>query len=583
MPAVGCGRHEQNTPFRPPSVHAERRKRLLWLVIPESLYKQLTVTKKKDRMPWHDEPFVNLQAAHQHAMDAARHQPGDPNSPAVKAYVTNSLVKETDILSRATKGHGVRPGRGGRNDELFLSAANLFEFVAAGALTEGEVLGALENACRINGLIEDDGHGQFEKTVQSGRRKGLDNPRDLSHVGVWDSRLSLQQIYLAALSRMCPPWAVLGYCAARALALVRPHCVLPAVVGGPGSLNWFCAIAAKSGGGKSSSHAVARELVNDYVLQRNLGSGEGLVDAYVKPANKETGEPKGMHEAIMFVADEIDNMAALGSRNGATLNGNLRIGFTSDKLGFSYRQASDQHLDPHSYRMTLVVNVQPARAGALLDDVHGGMLQRFMWFPGIDHRIDVQTPEMPGALDLPSHSKWMYPRTLQIPYEAKELIRDERMRAARGESDPLAGHALFIREKFAYALAVLDGRDEMSYDDWRLAGIASRVSDRTREWVVDEMEKAQHEDAAKRGELMGISQSSAEDAKANAHRDRMNRISNSVLKKITTDGTPKRELTLAIAYRDRVWLPTVLDRLAEQGRIARADSKTAEIWKRVDE
>jgi hypothetical protein len=562
----------------------------------------------KKRYPWEDQPYVDSKAAHERAIKAAQRPYTDTKSPAVTAYAQRALEHETETLRGTPKGGGPQ---GGRNGQLFLSAANLFEFVAAGVLTEDEVTRELENACRSNGSIQDDGMGQFEKTMQSGRRKGLDSPRDLSKVGqngyafhdtdpivesvklstvfdleqgFWESRTSLTNIYVGALARMCPPWAVLGYCAARALALVRPRVMLPPLVGGPGSLNWFCAITARSGGGKSSAHSVARELVQDYVLQRNLGSGEGLVDAFVKPANKETGEPRGLHESIMFVADEIDNMAALGNRSGSTLNGNLRIGFTADKLGFSYRQASDQHLEAHSYRMTLVVNVQPARAGALLDDVHGGMLQRFMWLPGTDPRIDSQTPDMPEALDLPSHNEWAYPRRVVIPYEATELIRDERMRNARGEMDSLDGHSLFIREKFAFALAVLDGRHEMTYDDWRLAGIASRVSDRTREWVVAELENAARDDAAKKGELLGVSQHAAEDSKANAHRERMNRISRTLMKAFEKSGDnslTKTQLNRAVAGRDKAFIPTILERLAEQGRITRSDKGNAERWVKV--
>jgi hypothetical protein len=391
-------------------------------------------------------------------------------------------------------------------------------------------------------------------------------------------RDSLKVIYLGALSRMCAPWAVLGYCAARALTLVRPHCQLPPLIGGPGSLNWFCAITATSGGGKSSAEAVARELVNEPVLQRNLGSGEGVIDAYEKPANKETGEPKGRHEAIMFVADEIDTMHALGQRSGSTLMGVVRSGFTGGTLGFSNRQASRLHLESHSYRMTLAVNLQPARAGALMDDKHGGTLQRFMWFPGTDSRIDPQVPDTPGSLILPSYSKWQYPMEIRIPYEATELIRDERARQMRGEQDSLDGHALFIREKFAYALAVLDGRDEMSLDDWRLAGIASRVSDRTREWVAHELKSAAEEEATERGALIGVSQHAADESKTGMAAKRKNRIARWVLDKLGDSAMTNRQLTQAISSRDRPWLRAVLEGLETDERIVHDKQKG---WSKV--
>ena len=68
-------------------------------------------------------------------------------------------------------------------------------------------------------------------------------------------------IHNAALARMCSPWALLANCTARALALVRPHATLPPLIGGPGSLNWFAAIAAPSGGGKGAAGQLSPLLV----------------------------------------------------------------------------------------------------------------------------------------------------------------------------------------------------------------------------------------------------------------------------------------------------------------------------------
>jgi hypothetical protein len=399
----------------------------------------------------------------------------------------------------------------------------------------------------------------------------------------WE-RGSLKAIYSASLSQMCSPWAVLAYCAARALALVRPNAVLPALVGGPGSLNWFCAIAAISGGGKSASSAVARALVDSQVLQRNLGSGEGLIDAYVKPSNKETGEPKGLHESVMFLADEIQSLSALGNRSGATLMPILRSAFSGDTIGFSYRQASDQHLEAHTYRMTLAVNVQPAKAGALTDDEYGGTLQRFMWFPGQDSRISA-TVKMTGvsALTLPPHSKWLYPRELRIPDAVTRFIRDERAKFMRGEKDPLNGHGPFIREKFAFALAVLDGRDEMSLDDWRLAGIAMAVSDHTRGWVTEQLDAAEKDEATKRGTLQGVSFAAANVSKAQEDWKRTRRIENWVMDKLIDAGSrgiSEGELRRAARSTDRHSIAPTLTKLAEAGAVEKVEEGSIK-WRYV--
>jgi hypothetical protein len=399
----------------------------------------------------------------------------------------------------------------------------------------------------------------------------------------WQTRDSLKQIYQAALSRMASPWAVLACCAARALIHVRPNCELPPLVGGPGSLNWFAAIAAPSGGGKGSALAVAKELVNLYVYQRNLGSGEGLITAYQCKESLET--PNGKRESVMFVADEIDSVAALGSRNGSTLMPTLRQAFSGEPLGFSYAtKGRDIHLEAQSYRMAFVCSVQPGRAKAILGDVAGGTPQRFMWFPGIDPRImrANASEDCIYKLDLPTLNSYMYPRTLKVPDEAREFILAERERINSGRADPIEGHATFAREKLAYALAVLDGRDEMTSEDWEFSGIAANVSDATRDWVAAELRQAEADEDAALGRRQGTRSSAAADEKLHQEQQRNNRIARwaeAKLKEAGSEGMLWNRLATAASKRDRAYLHEVLKALAAQGRVVCSLVDGAELWK----
>lgn len=546
------------------------------------------MTNKRDQLPWEDEPYQDRKTATDQALQQAVWQaPGQLTAAQIR-YARRAFELEIDHLQGLTKGS--------RNHELNSAAFNLAQFVAAGALDEREVRQALYDACQVNGHLPEDGANMVLGTIESGFEGGMRQPRDLSHVtgesvtyidggevktkpkltipdiesGFWNKRESLQTIYLGALSRMCAPWAVLAHCVARALTLVPPNAYLPPLIGGEGSLNWFAAIVAKSGDGKGSSAKAAKMLVNEPVMIRNLGSGEGMIDAYIKPANKETGEPGGLHQSIMFMAEEVDNMHALGNRTGATLMPILRSAFSGETIGFSYRSNS-LHLEAQSYRATLVVSLQPKRAGALLDDQFGGTLQRFMWFPADDPRVDEISPMEPGALSLPDYLSWQYPRELKVPYIAKHLIRKERAKAMRGEQDHLDGHALFIREKFAYGLAVLDGRDEMTEEDWRLAGIASRISDHTRAWVIADYEQHLRKDAEKRGQLIGVSAAAADEEKASVAQQRSNRIAKWILKKLgesSDTGKTKKELRDAINSRDRPYFQPIFDALSRDEFIA---------------
>jgi hypothetical protein len=388
--------------------------------------------------------------------------------------------------------------------------------------------------------------------------------------GFWDARESLQMVYTTAMARMCSPWAVLAHCAARALTQVRPCITLPPLIGGPGSLNWFAAITAVSGGGKGSAAAAARLLVPGHVQQHNLGSGEGLVAAFAGDMK----DPDSRREAILFSADEIDTLTALGSRTGATLMSIMRSAFSAEQLGFSYADKDKRrNIDAHTYRLTLVVSVQPERATALLNDTGGGTPQRFMWFPGTDPRITASPPWESGALTLPPPSAWLYPIELTIPDEARELILTERVKAMRGQSDALDGHALFVREKIAYALTVLDGRTDMTSEDWELSGIASDISTYTRELVLDAIKDASAREAEARGVVRGIEIETSDAERDHRRSERGQRVLRWLLDKLDKacdDGMSRQEITRAMSSRDRSILQSVLVVAVDDGLIKRS-------------
>lgn len=100
----------------------------------------------------------------------------DRGSSAEEAFGRKALDDELRKLASTPPGS---QGGIGRNNQLFRSAAALFEIVAAGALDEAEVVEALRATATQTGLKED----EVRKTIDSARRKGTSTPRDLSHVG----------------------------------------------------------------------------------------------------------------------------------------------------------------------------------------------------------------------------------------------------------------------------------------------------------------------------------------------------------------------------------------------------------------
>jgi hypothetical protein len=91
--------------------------------------------------------------------------------PREEAYARSAVANETALLAATTEG--------GRNHQLNVSAMKLGQLVAGDYLTEAEAVSALLDACQANGLLQDDGQKQCEKTIRSGMKKGMTQPRSL--------------------------------------------------------------------------------------------------------------------------------------------------------------------------------------------------------------------------------------------------------------------------------------------------------------------------------------------------------------------------------------------------------------------
>ena len=110
------------------------------------------------------------------ASTVALPQEGDPRAAAVRRFALSALDLEVQKVAQAPHGQ--------RNSTLNNSAIALGELVAAGALSQAVVVADLERAAGQNGLVKEDGIRGVRATIESGMRKGLSQPRDLSQVGL---------------------------------------------------------------------------------------------------------------------------------------------------------------------------------------------------------------------------------------------------------------------------------------------------------------------------------------------------------------------------------------------------------------
>lgn len=391
----------------------------------------------------------------------------------------------------------------------------------------------------------------------------------------WNSRPQLAHIREFARARRCSPWAVLGVALTRIIVKTPPEYVLPAIIGGNASLNLFCGIVAPSGGGKGAAESAAADAVNaGDVHTAGVGSGEGILHQYaryVKPKNQ-PGYIEQHNDACLFTAGEVDTLEALHSRQSSTLVSELRKVYMGEELSFAYVDPTKRlKVAKHAYRAGLIVGIQPARAGVLLSDTDGGTPQRFVWMPGTDPDMPDEAPQEPTPItwNLPVY-KFTTPagtsgkNIIRVCDTARKTIDAEHVKRNRGEGNALDGHALLTRLKWAAALGLLDGRLEVSEDDWQLASTIMQMSDHTRNRIIADLKAKE----AKANKAQGEKYAEREKIKEErVVEEGEKRVSRWIMHKLDGEWVRASALRRKLASRDRGFFDSAVDRLSEAGQI----------------
>ncbi|MFE9921063.1 DUF3987 domain-containing protein [Streptomyces sp. NPDC005774] len=341
----------------------------------------------------------------------------------------------------------------------------------------------------------------------------------------------------------------------------------------------FIAIADDSGLGKGTSIGTARDCIeNPYTLQSiNLGSGEGIGHQFMERVG---GELNQHTEAVMFLVNEIDSLTAMQGRSASTVTPTLCSAWVGEPLGFAYVDKNKRlPMAEHTYRLTLVCGVQPKRARSLIEAAGSGLPQRFLWFPA----LDLGAPELDDDVVAPEPMRWMLPggdleRALgagsySVPVAAsiRQQIRKERSARMRGlmHVDELDSHRNLSRLKVATALAFLDGRADVSEEDWELSGTLMAVSDATRGHVVDALHRLKVEEARDRGKTKG-----AEQIAATEEVHKVNDAEDWAWGKIKAEGSVREgELKRRCPSRFKDYLPEALARLERDKKAKREQGK----------
>jgi hypothetical protein len=304
----------------------------------------------------------------------------------------------------------------------------------------------------------------------------------------------LNLIHQWARSRYAAPWAVLGAVLLRVSASTSPGVQLPGIIGGPASLNMIAAFASPSGGGKGISDKVGRLAWPAPIIERPIGSGEGIAALFAPPKKEGVGRIK---KAIINVT-EIDTLAGIAARQGSILLAQLKAAVMGELIGQSNAsEATSRVVQAHTYRCCMSIGAQPGHTSVIFNDTTGGTPQRILWFPTTDPSMpaaDVADPE-PLNTQLPdwAHTDTDIHDVFEIKYghgEITEQIITAHLGRQRGDADALDGHAVLTRCKVAAVLAILHHRSAVSELDWQLSAEVMAVSDRTRDWIVEQARQA---------------------------------------------------------------------------------------------
>ena len=410
------------------------------------------------------------------------------------------------------------------------------------------------------------------------------------HDAFWTATPELQQIREWARARRVGPWGVLGVIMARVVATIRPTARIEAYTGHQGSLNVFVGLVAPSGYFKGATMGAGRDAAKiDYVYNTGPGSGEGInhVFAYY---DKKTHKTEWKRHNVYLSVPEVDTLGNLDKRNGSTLLSQMCKAWSGEDLTFAYvDQTKALEIPAHSYRLCMVVGIQPGRAGTLLDATDSGVPQRFLWLPTDDPNIlDKRTPT-PAPLDCTEVANWapiMDTRVeeLTLPAKAVAEIDADLIAKHRGKGDPaLDGHLMQCRIKTAIALHLIHPKPWGIVSDqmWDLSKTVMEVSQHTRDRVEAYRSAKTKQEDKRRAQREGTRGVIADDVKADAA---TKRVASSILRYLGRHGqTPRSDVRKGVANsRTRDYFDEAVERLIASGQVVLVSGTRGEILKPVN-
>lgn len=334
----------------------------------------------------------------------------------------------------------------------------------------------------------------------------------------WAASTQLTHIRTAALASYACPDAVLQFTLARIAALSDHKSRVHTGAGlddGASVLCHFVAGVGSSGQGKTTAESCTTALTKSWVAEREaalpkdyyreigLGTGEGLIEAFLtwqevpkldangNQAFTKKGEPlttkvkKQTRHNMLVRADEGRKFLAIAGRQNSTISGTIcELWMSSAARDQNAHEENRREIAEKTYTIGMTLGFQTRNVTGLFADSEGGAPQRFVFVPVNNPHAPEVTPDWPGALPLRLPSG---PVHLRIGESARPEVAAWRLASIRGTRDfGLDGHRMLARARMAALLAQLHGEAGVVSDlMWLLAGIAMDRSAALRDALAD--------------------------------------------------------------------------------------------------
>lgn len=307
----------------------------------------------------------------------------------------------------------------------------------------------------------------------------------------WNSTALRRSIRAYARSRYLSADAVLAHILVRIAADLNPDVRVITPLGAA-SLNYMAAVVGLVAAGKSLAASCGAEIYRggnafNRLLARPVGSGQGIEEAYMgsrPPADDPDGKPVRQQVVRngLFDADEVSHLLGILADDKSRLASVLCTAWIGRELGVTNANEDRRRLVEH-YSLGFITTLLPAGIKPLIDMAGMGLPARFLYLSAND-------PAAAGKLGKPSAVPHItISRTTQIecdPSIHREVCQERELaligQGTRGELDE---HYNLLRYKTASLLALMEGHDIVTCDDWRDAGIILTTSSGVRDYAIE--------------------------------------------------------------------------------------------------